>query len=262
MQVANKYPIEIWSEILSYLCNDYDLLIVSMVNKESKVLLMDNKFWCHWIDNNYKYAHFNVYNSILDFANIHYKMHMFLDNPNDTISTCVLSTFEPVICKKITTDLIFLHNFPHYLHQCNTQNIYIKSEQHNDYCGVVDARDEHTLNNHNEICHGATLLIYSKFLQNTEWITLSNCCLDDVCTCKWNFIIYGNYVLYVIETLYEGYLTFEFFAKNILTSMEYRLYEYEEECDELHDKVGSYGTWNFAHTSAGLVIQKNDKCDP
>ena len=255
--MIHSLPIEIWNQIFSYLDNEIDLLMVSLVNKQFQTLLMTNNFWIYHIDDNYKYAKFNIYKSISEFANIYHIMYNFLDESYQPILNyvhgsdyyeCNLSNIKNyndlyITPKSIIKNFGFLYNF---------HDIYIGKTQQNDYCVVIDAQ-------YDRPCCQEALLMYKRFLPDDHPDKCPPLIPNGGCSCYgkiegWDFKIYGNYIWYVYEELNTNGVIVKFFAKNILTDKTYEIYTYNDEYDEIWKTEGH---WKFNDNNTGLAIYKN-----
>ena len=242
-----QLPLEIWNKIFSGIDNEYDLFFISRVNKQFLALLMSNNFWIYHFHDNFKYAKFDVYNSICEFVNIHCRMYKFLNQKrwlvNNDVSAieCVLNNIENFNAPYITYQYIvpnvyFYPNHPYKIDQ-------------NDYCCVIIG--------YNII--GRMILIYNNFLpddnpnkhiifnKNGEYFGNME---------KWDFKIYGNYIWYIHEK-FNGInkkIDVTFFAKNIITGKIHKIYTYDDEYDTSWPKCGH---WEFNDTNTELIIYKN-----
>ena len=253
------WDVSLWNEIFSHLDNEYDLIIISMVNKQFKAQLMQNYFWINFIDNNYKYAEFDIYDSIQEFLNIWYKMDTFLEKNKNIDCERVLSNIDTINItyqRKITNFKFLSHSsnysFFNELSLDDFSDITVQKEQHNKYCNIVDVC-------YDSDCFKDALLLYNKFLPEdhiNKYVVL----IKGDCTCfgkndNWNFIIYNNYIWYVHETFNRENINITFFAINIITSKLYQIYTYDDH--EYNDIWKQQGYWKFYQDFSRLILHKD-----
>ena len=236
------WDVFLWNKIFAYLDNEIDLLIVSRVNKLFLTILMANNFWIYHVHDNYKYAKFNIYNSISDFVNIFCEMQNFLKKKMWSFSNeCTFCTIQNY---NFSSDIS--QNLPDFK---STEKI-----EQNDYCIVINGDGNiKSWKRENQI------LIYNKFLPDNnpnKYITLIK---DDKYWGKsedWDFKLYGNYVWYIHETYNSGNITVTFYAINIITDKIHKIYTYDDEYNTIWQVCGH---WKFNDACPGLTIRKNFK---
>ena len=251
-----QLPLEIWNQIFSNIDNEYDLFFISRVNKQFLNILMSKNFWIYHFHNNYKYAKFNIYNSICEFANIFSKMFKFLNQIFSNVDKLLL--FNQRFHNDKFEYKCTVNNIENYNAQYATSKyiipeigeefhgVYLQKTDQNDYCTVIDGY-------HNMKYFKKTLLIYNKFLTddniNKYIVLIKNEEPGGKRDC-WDFKIYGNYIWYIHEYFNEDYVNINvtFFAKNILTGKIHKIYTYDNE---------KWGHWTFSDTCQGLVMYKN-----
>jgi len=128
--ISHLWDVSLWSEIFSHLNNEHDLLRVAIVNNQFKSLLSLNYFWCKYVNDNYKHSKINIYESVLESANIIHRMTIFLNKNCD--KTCDNNSVQ---CILSTTKLT--NKCPNYQLSSNKHNIkkeLIKGINENNYC--------------------------------------------------------------------------------------------------------------------------------
>jgi len=212
-----------------------------------------NNFWVYQFDDNYKYAKFNIYNSISDFVNIRHAMYRFLNqkrwllDANLSANECVLNNSENynqsyVTPKNIITNFDFVYKFIDFI---------FEDHQQNDYCIVINGL-------YHESYWNRKTFIYNRFLPDNhpdKWVKLikgqnyGTYNKGDAL----NFKIYGNYIWYIHEQVNGTDINITFYARNIITGKIHKIYTYD---DEYRIIWKNKGHWKFSYNNAGLIIYK------
>jgi len=245
-------PIDIWSQIFYFLDNEHDLLRIAQVNNEFKSLLMKNTFWSTYINDNYKHAKFNIYDSVLESVNISHRLTIFLTkqkmNNFETFFSYINIFNRNVFNKCILSDIPFLNKD---LYKKNDEksrfyyeiikyvnNEYFMITHYNEYYVMV-----HVYNNSIFIADGHMPFFFlNKFLKDGDpnrYIRIKSpnlppCTKGDYC-----LSIHGNYIWFY----YIGDKTCVF-TYNILT-FETKL---------VYKNINSDSRWLFIHNAKGLFI--------
>ena len=251
-----EFPREIWYQILSYLdhrtTSNHDLLTIAQVNKQLRSVLKNQRFWIICVNKNYKYAKFNIYNSVLESANIIHRLALFLDKKRSTFPTvCNLSKKYPTKCnlikyrENINGYTVFpVENYINALY-------YVSEIQSNEYCtlALIESYNSNDLfyrtNFGYSLIKHSRAYVSSKFLKENypdECIPLMISHTDKNHLREQGYTLYGNYIWFFTHE----YDKVKFCVYNIITLENSIIYKY----------TGKYNSWSLTHTNKGLLLSR------
>ena len=281
-------PTKVILSIISYLATEpsgiYGLLALVLsnkeFNKELKALIMQNNFWSTFINKNYEHAKFNVYNSVVDFANIFHKLTSFLNknegykyyfNPpyvlstrhfNENINEDFPIKYQKNVSWQESNDLVKYENervsFKFQvmiMEKCGDMtDFFIKYN-----CELFNIAEVHFTAKTCSHEDYMSLWIHNKFLKSGDknefieifmfWPNIH----ENYCSAKFKYTwtIHNNYIWFCLMNKEK----IKFYVYNIITFEKARLYEYWP-LNEIGTINAEESFWNFDNDGGVLTLTK------
>jgi len=249
-------PKELWHQIFIHL-KETDLFTMIIVNKSIQSVLKDNNFWVSHNDN-YKYAKFDIYQSIYNFLVIQNRIKQFLSSNNDNIILFDAETVNLVdLCEDGKSEKV-----QNYVEDVGYDRVCVATCKGNEYCILVDGFL-------NRSCQRDILFVVNKLSQNNQKYV--NIVPVQICECnghmhEWSPVIYGNYIWCIVEkSLANGNynmahtapIEIKIIAHNILTCTQHIITEFSIQNHDKWANNSDFHDFEFFKYDSKLKITKN-----
>ena len=275
MQSAPMLPTEIWGNIVSFceygFFGAHEILKMARINKQLQFILKQNYFWSTFVNKNYIEVKFNIYESILESANIFHFMKKFLEKEkNENHAYCVLSDVPFIDICQYDSDEVEQIEFSDEVEDFNdiNQNDIDKVEQiefnsgfsnyedfdkceithHNDYFSIADVHYTDLFDDN----YYMSIWIRNKFLEDSDENKYNRVGFhikeSDIDFCH-GISLHGNYIWF-----FHGERDLSFYVYDIFTFETKLVYKYIDKIGHMNDIPEYY--WMIYHTSDNLLALK------